>query len=81
VGGALNSNIQFSKGPEGAVLDNIEQREKSLGKPSDVANFGCHLVQRFFIQDGLTFVTRMFSAIQNSLLQHLARVAMMDNFD
>ena len=39
------------------------------------------LVQRFFVQGGPTFTTRMFSAIQNSLLRHLARVAMMDNFD
>ena len=41
MGGALNSNFQFSKGPEGAVLGNIKLREKSLGKTSvnsDVAN-------------------------------------------
>ena len=41
MGGALNSNFQFSKGPEGAVLGNIKQREKSFGKTSvnfDVAN-------------------------------------------
>ena len=82
MGGALNSNFQFSKGPEGAVLGNIKQREKSFGKTSvnfDVAN--CQFASEILVQGGPTFTTRMFSAIQNSLLQHLARVAMMDNFD
>jgi len=49
MGRALNSNFQFSKGTEGAVLGNIKQREKSLGKPSvnfDVANcqFGSEIL-------------------------------------
>ena len=80
MGGAFNSNFEFSKVPEGAVLGNIKQREKSFGVDFDVANSAVSLFQRFFIQGGPTFTTRMFSAIQNSLLRHLPQVAMMVNF-